>query len=138
MMNKNRILCVERIRRVPKRFSWVDHRLLKNGYVQRCGVVELALYLILVIVGDRNGVSFYSDRSLCALLKLLPGELSSARNRLQKLRLIAWEAPFYQILSLDADNESTVAASHKPMTPVPATAEQIRAILENFNTIGAS
>ena len=127
MMNKNRILCVERI-----------HRLLKDGYVQRCGVVEMALYLILVIVGDRNGVSFYSDRSLCALLKILPGELSSARNRLQKLRLIAWEAPFYQILSLDEDNESNVAASRKPMTPAPATAQQIQAIVENFNTIGAS
>lgn len=138
MMNKNRILCAERIRRVPKRFSWVDHRLLKEGYVERCGVVELTLYLILVIVGDRNGVSFYSDRSLCALLKILPGELSSARNRLQKLGLIAWEAPFYQILSLDKDNESSIAASRKPTTPVPATALQIRAIVKNFNNIGAS
>ena len=138
MMNKNRILCAERIRRVPKRFSWVDHRLLKEGYVERCGVVDLTLYLILVIVGDRNGVSFYSDRSLCALLKILPGELSSARNQLQKLGLIAWEAPFYQILSLDKDDESTVVTCRKPTTPVPATPLQIRAIIENFNNIGAS
>lgn len=132
MMNKNRILCAERIRRVPKRFSWVDHRLLKEGYVKRCGVVELTLYLILVIVGDRNGVSFYSDRSLCALVKILPGELSSARNRLQKLGLIAWATPFYQILSLDKDGESTVAACRKPTAPVPATSLQIHEIVENF------
>ena len=132
MMNKNRILCTKRIRRVPKRFSWVDHRLLKEGYVERCGVVELTLYLILVIVGDRNGVSFYSDRSLCALVKILPGELSSARNRLQKIGVIAWEAPFYQILSLDKENESTVAASRKPTAPVPATPLQVREIIGNF------
>ena len=138
MINKNRILHVDRIRRVPKRFSWVDHRLLKDGYVQHCGVVELALYLILVIVGDRNGISFYSDRSLCALLKVLPGELSSARNRLQKFEVIAWEAPFYQVLSLDKGNESAVTVSRKPTTPVPATALQIREMVEKFNTIGAS
>ena len=134
MMSKNRVLCVDRIRRVPKRFSWVDHRLIKDGYVKRCGVVELALYLILVTVGDRNGVSFYSDRSLCALLNILPGELCSARNRLQKLGLIAWEVPFYQILSLDDGTGGGVHAAIAQGSPtsIPATPEQIREITQNF------
>lgn len=133
MKTKNRVPCPERIRRVPKRFSWIDHRLLKDGYVKRCDLVSLAFYLILVTVGDRNGVSFYSDRSLCTLLNIFPGELSSARNRLQKLDLIAWEAPFYQILDLDDDSGSRIHVIAKPSTsPTPATQEQVSTIIQDF------
>jgi len=132
MMNKNRVLCLERLRRVPRRFSWIDHRLIRDGYAKGCRVVDLALYLILVTAGDRNGMSFYSDRSLCSMLKILPTELSGARNHLQKLGLIAWEAPFYQILSLDDGSECTAHVNDQPTPPVPATIDEISAIVQNF------
>lgn len=81
-------------------------------------------------------MSFYSDRSLSALLQILPGELGSSRNRLEKLGLIAWEAPFYQVLDLDDDGEqNAVQASRQPVIqPIPATTEQVSAILQNFLT----
>ena len=117
---------------MPRRFSWIDHRLIRDQYANRCRVVDLALYLILVTAGDRNGVSFYSDRSLGAMLKILPGELSSARNHLRKLNLIAWQTPFYQILSLDDDSDCAGALKDTPTPPVPATGQEVSEVVQNF------
>ena len=117
---------------MPRRFSWIDHRLIRDRYANRCRVVDLALYLILVTAGDRNGVSFYSDRSLGAMLKILPGELSSARNHLRKLNLIAWQTPFYQILSLDDDSDCAGALKDTPTPPVPATGQEVSEVVQNF------
>ena len=134
MTNKNHVICLERLRRVPRRFSWVDHRLIRDQYANRCRVVDLALYLILVTAGDRNGMSFYSDRSLAAMLKILPGELSGARSHLRKLNLIAWETPFYQILSLDDDSDCARPLKDQSTPPVPATGQEVSAVVQNFLT----
>ena len=137
MANKNHVLCVERLRRVPKQFSWIDHRLIKDGYVKRCGLGELALYLILVTVGDRNGVSFYSDRSLCTLLATSASTLSDSRNRLKRIGLIAWESPFYQVLSLDNNSTDKPKTTPQPSSSkTPATSEQVSAIIQKFLTQG--
>ena len=34
MMSK-KVLCRERLRRVPEHFSWVDHRLVRDEYIRR-------------------------------------------------------------------------------------------------------
>ena len=65
-----RLLCPERVRRVPEQFSWVDHRLVREGHIKRCGLEALALYLLLVTVGDADGVSYYSDTAVARLLSL--------------------------------------------------------------------
>jgi hypothetical protein len=33
MPTTKRILCPERLRRVPKAFSWIDHRLVRDGHI---------------------------------------------------------------------------------------------------------
>jgi hypothetical protein len=36
MKVEKRVLCEERVRRVPEQFSWVDHRLVRDGLMRRC------------------------------------------------------------------------------------------------------
>lgn len=66
------------------------------------------------------------------MLKILPGELSSARTHLRKLNLIAWEAPFYQILSLDDDSEFPESLKDQSTPPVPATRQEVSAAVQSF------
>lgn len=57
---EKRIPCLARVRRVPPHFSWVDHRLVRDGHISGPGPDALSLYLLLVSVGDADGVSWYS------------------------------------------------------------------------------
>jgi hypothetical protein len=98
---EKRILCPARVRQVPPHFSWVDHRLVRDGHITGPGPEALALYLALVTVGDADGVSWYSTGLLSRLLGLEPGRVDRARRALAERSLIAFEAPFYQVLSLE-------------------------------------
>ena len=99
-MKTKRILCPERLRHVPRRFSWIDQRLVREGYCARCGPHALALYLLLLTVADAEGLSYYSDRTAAGLLAMSQAELHEARRRLVQTGLIAYEPPLYQVLSL--------------------------------------
>ena len=105
---KKRILCPHKIRRVPNQFSWIDQQLVRKGYVELCSPSAMALYLILVIVADANGISFYGDTALCRLIGIDNVSLDKARKNLVQNQLIAYEKPFYQVLDLagDADNKT--------------------------------
>jgi len=98
---KKRVLCPERLRKVPPQFSWIDHRLVRENYFTRCDHSAWTLYLFLVSVADADGLSYYSDASLPRRLKMDPFQFSAARQQLLETGLIAYEKPFYQILSLD-------------------------------------
>jgi len=52
----------DRLRRVPPQFSWVDHRLVREGRLRGVPPDGLALYLFLVTVADAQGMSWYGDR----------------------------------------------------------------------------
>ena len=99
---KKHLIRPDRLRQVPPGFNWVDHRLVRQNYIERCNCTDLALYLFLVTVSDAEGLSYYSDQSLCRRLKLSPSELAAARLHLQQADLIAYQKPLYQVLSLDA------------------------------------
>jgi hypothetical protein len=96
-----RVLMPERLRRPPTQFSWVDQRLVRDGYIRRCHPEALALYLFLVTVADARGLSFWGDASISHQLALSPATLAPARAELMAAGLIAWEAPLYQVLALD-------------------------------------
>jgi hypothetical protein len=100
-MIEKHILCQDRVRRVPAHFSWVDHRLVRDRYLDLADAKAWALYLVLVTVGDEHGLSFYSDTSLARLLSLSPDETRTAREQLVAAGLIAYEAPLYQVLALE-------------------------------------
>ena len=96
-----RLLCPERVRRVPEQFSWVDHRLVRDKYICRCGAEALALYLLLVTVADAEGLSYYSERAVSQLLSMDEATVQRGRHELTKAGLIAYQKPLYQVLSLD-------------------------------------
>lgn len=90
----------ENLRRIPKGFGWIDHRLLRNGYLRHCSTDALALYLVLICAADGQGLSFYGDGLVCTLLGWSRGRLDAARQCLINNRLIAYEAPLYQVLEV--------------------------------------
>lgn len=96
-----RVLCPRRMRRVPRGFGWVDHRLVRDRHICGCSPPALALYLLLVTVADARGLSYWGDASVCSLLSLEPPALSRARGELIAADLIAWDKPLYQVLALD-------------------------------------
>lgn len=96
-----RVLCHQRLRRVPLQFSWIDQRLVRHDHIRRCDCTALALYLVLATVADAQGLSYYSDAKLATLLSVHPLRLPEARRQLLAAGLIAYEAPLYQVLALD-------------------------------------
>ena len=96
-----RVLCPQKLRRVPQQFSWIDHRLVRDRHIAGRSAEALALYLFLVTVADGQGLSYYSDAGIGKLLPLEGPVLVRARQELVRARLIAYENPLYQVLSLD-------------------------------------
>lgn len=94
-------ICIERVRRVPKQFSWIDQRLVRHGYTRRVSPTSLALYLFLIVVGDSEGLSFYGDSSIAEHLAFPLQSVVTAREELLAAKLIAYRAPLYQVLSLE-------------------------------------
>jgi len=90
----------QRRRRVPPQFSWVDHRLVRDGHVQGRSASALALYLFLVTVADADGLSWYSEEALCRQLGCAGTQLHRDRAELQEAGLIAYRKPLYQVLDL--------------------------------------
>ena len=97
-----RVICSERVRKIPTQFRWVDQRLVRERHIERCDAHAAALYLFLVTVADVQGLSYYSDRSLGRGLSMDPVRLSKARGDLIRAGLIAYQRPLYQVLALDS------------------------------------
>ena len=112
-----RVLNPERLRQVPEHFSWLDHRLVREHYIDKADVCAWALYLFLVAVADAHGLSYYAEASLSRRLGLDPRRLARARSDLIGLDLIAYDPPLYQVLSLPSQ------------LPMAARLEQLHAIL---------
>lgn len=100
MTISKRALLPERLRTVPAHFSWLDHRLVREHFIEKAEVDAWALYLFLVTVADAHGLSYYADATLGRRLRLDPSRLARARAALIGLDLLAYEPPLYQILSL--------------------------------------
>ena len=100
MSTQKRILNPDRQRQVPEHFSWLDHRLVRDHYIEKAGVDVWALYLFLVTVADAHGLSYYGDASLIRRLGFDGQRLARARRDLIALDLIAYDPPLYQVLSL--------------------------------------
>ena len=97
-----RLINPRRMRKaLPRGFGWVDHRLLRDGYLGRCSPQALALYVLLVCASDAQGLSYYSAPRLAQLLSLEPAALGEARRELIGLGLIVYQKPLYQLLSLE-------------------------------------
>ena len=92
----------ERIRKIDGSFSWIDHRFISGRFIHDLSREEILIYLFLVAVSDRQGLSFYHDDRICSLLKIDLAALGEARQLLSERSLLAWRPPVYQVLSLPA------------------------------------
>jgi hypothetical protein len=119
-----RVLVAERIRSIPPQFSWVDQRLVREGYFKSCDTRALALYLFLITVADAQGLSYYADRTLQGWLSFDAQALLDARGTLIQAGLIAHRAPIYQVLSLDA-----------PTPPRQSGMQPLSALLQDFQAL---
>jgi hypothetical protein len=82
----------QNVRKIDGSFAWLDHRLLRNGFVEVMTADDLLLYVFLVLVADRNGVSFYRKEKICDMLSFDFRRFEIARDRLISMGLIAFEA----------------------------------------------
>lgn len=128
MATAKRVLCHERVRHVPHAFSWIDHRLVRDGHISRCSHEALALYLFLVTVSDAEGLSYYSDAKTARLLNMEESGLCSARRELCHAGLIAYRHPLYQVLSLD-DPRSMSPAHPATLRRAPGEAVSVGDVL---------
>ena len=94
------LLRPERLRQVPRQFSWVDQALVQQHFIDRCEARSAALYLFLVTVSDAQGLSYYGASTLARRLRLSDEQFAAARQQLIDLDLIAYCSPLYQVLAL--------------------------------------
>jgi replication initiation and membrane attachment protein DnaB len=87
----------QNVRSIQGSFAWIDHRLLRHGYLPIMTHEDQALYLFLILAADRHGVSFYRKERICDTLSLTFQQFDVARDRLINLNLVAYQG--YSILS---------------------------------------
>src|SRR5450432_803442 len=112
----------QRLRHIQHSFAWIDHRLLRSGFLQTMTHQDQSLYLFLALAADCNGVSFYRKEKACNILGLDFGEFEVARDRLITMGLIAFQTysalsvnGFYQLLPVDGRPPDF--ASARPAAP---------------------
>jgi hypothetical protein len=69
-MIAKKILNPERIRRIEGGFGFIPHRLITEGFVAALDPHELLVYFFLILVADRNGLSYYAYDSICSFLSM--------------------------------------------------------------------
>jgi len=122
-----RVLCPKRLRRIPAQFSWIDQRLVREHYIERCDRDALALYLVLLTVADAQGLSYYSDTTVCRLLSMQPAALAQARTALMRVGLIAYQRPLYQVLALESAPAAPASAPCVAgLQPIQATLSRVQ------------
>jgi len=95
-------LCPQRVRKITGSFAFLEHRFVRDGFWTSLTHHELLLYIFLVLVADRSGLSYYSFDKICALLQLSLDAYLIARNALIKKDLIAFDGHLFQVLALPA------------------------------------
>lgn len=120
------ILCPDRVRKITGTFGFIEHRFLQEGFLYTLSHYELLLYLFLVLVADRHGLSFYSYDKMCTLLRISVDEFILARNGLIEKDLIAFDGRTFQVLSLprDAPQSTPIREKEQMRDKDPATIHQ--------------
>ena len=107
-MIKKKVLNPHRVRRIDGGFSFIPHRFLTDGFVDSLTQKELLLYLFLILVSDRYGLSYYSYDAICSLLQLTVEHYIEARDGLITKQLIAFDGTLFQVLALPSKPQKTV------------------------------
>jgi hypothetical protein len=101
-MIRKTIINPERVRRINGSFSFIPHRFLTDGFLTSLTQQEILLYLFLVLVSDRHGLSYYAYDSICSYLHLAIDDYVEARDGLIEKDLISCNGTLFQVLDLPA------------------------------------
>jgi hypothetical protein len=101
-MIKKKVLDPNRVRCIERGFSFIPHRFLTEGFLASLSQREILLYFFLILVSDRQGLSFYSYDTICSLLQLSAEDYIRARDALMEKDLIAFDGTLFQVLDLPA------------------------------------
>ena len=120
-----KVLYPDRLRKISGSFAFIEHRFLRDGFWDALNHHQLLLYLFLVVVADRNGLSYYSYDKICTLLKISVDDYIASRDSLIEKDLIAFDGHLFQVLSLpqkSCQSDPTALKTAKDMqTHDPAT-----------------
>jgi len=103
----------DRVRKIDGSFSFIPHKFVTKGFFSSLNQHELLIYFLLIIVGDRQGLSYYSQDKLCIMLRMSIDDFIAARNGLIDKSLIAFDGFMFQVLSLP---DKVVTVKEKPLT----------------------
>jgi hypothetical protein len=92
--------------RWAKSYSIIDHQLLHGGYLNRLSHESMIMYLFLIVVGDKEGKSFYSEKSISRILRLSIREMHMAKAELVKEGLIRYQSPYWHVLNIKTEDEN--------------------------------
>lgn len=113
-MITKKLLNSHRLRRIDGGFSFIPHRFLTDGFLASLNPQELLLYLFLVLVSDRQGLSFYSYESICSLLQMTLDQYIEARDGLIEKDLVAFDGTIFQVLDLPSKPRGSSTAKEDP------------------------
>jgi hypothetical protein len=125
-MSNTRIIRPSRLRILTKYFSPVPHQLIRDGHLARLQPSAVSLYLFLICVGDKNGVSYYSDVAISRKINLK--DISQSREELIRADLVGYDKPLYQVLSLPVNS----AAINTPQSAAMDSAQTVQ-LKNDFN-----
>ena len=100
MTVKKELLVPERLRKIEGGFGFIPTRFLTGGFFLSLSQYEKLIYFFLVLVSDRQGLSYYSQDKIFTLLELSIDDYIEARNGLIQKSLIAFNGLMFQLLSL--------------------------------------
>ena len=95
--------------RRAKSYSIVDHAFLRGGYFHRLSHQALSLYLFLIVVGDKDGKSYYGERSIADILHLEGDIFRGARQELLEAGLISFCSPYFWVKSISETTEPSAS-----------------------------
>ena len=102
---------------------------MRSGFFTNLTQNELLLYFFLVLVADRQGLSYYHYDKICSLLCLSVDDYIFVRDQLIDKDLIAFEGTFFQVLYLPSNpliQTTKLLKNREDMERSdPATIEQI-------------
>jgi hypothetical protein len=99
-MVHKKLLVPERVRKIQGSFAFIEHRFLRDGFWIDLTHQQRLLYMLLVLVADRHGLSYYSYDKLCSLIGFSVDDYVTARNALIDQDLLAFDGTLFQVLAL--------------------------------------
>ena len=97
-------------------YGIVDRRLLFDRHLHRMSLEEMALYLFLVLAANREGQSYYGDRTIGEILRLSLPKLAAARTELVTAGLVAYSAPNWWVKSLPESEKPSPQCEYRKIS----------------------